>query len=804
MDINKRNDASSSYGSESIKILEGLEAVRKRPAMYIGDVSSNGLHHLIFEVVDNSIDEAMAGYCDTIEVTLHLDDSVTISDNGRGIPVDIHEEAQKSAAEVVLTTLHAGGKFEKEAYQVSGGLHGVGVSVVNALSSQFDVEIRRSGGVYFQSYKYGDPVAPLKRIADATGTGTKITFKADEKIFKERSYNFDYLSQRLRELSYLNKGIRVALKDERVDKEREFYYEGGLVSFVEYINRNKNALFKDPIYITQESDGMSVEIAILYNDGYKEDIFTFANNINTKDGGTHLSGFRAALIMAINQYGKRNSLLKGTNLLSSEDAREGLTAALSIKLSDPQFEGQTKTKLGNSEARGFVQQALYQKLSEWLEENPREGKLIVQKAIMASSARIAARRARDLTRRKSALETSTLPGKLADCQERDPAKSELFIVEGDSAGGSAKQGRDRVFQAILPLRGKILNVEKARVEKALSNNEIRDIITALGAGAGNGEFDLEKLRYHKIIIMTDADIDGSHIRTLLLTFFYRWMEDLVKGGFLYVAAPPLYKVVRGKSEKYLKDDLSLERHLIESYLEKKRALIGKPGEEIELSGVALLNAYHEMAEYAKLMRRLERRGYRCEIIETLLDVGAKGAEFFVDRENLDPIRSKLSESGANSRIEPDSEHGGYALEWTSPDGKSKGRVNWDLLMNVEYQRLHALGTKLVKFRFGPYTLLNEKSIDRSEPIERMADLIEFINGAARANTQVQRYKGLGEMNPETLWETTMNPQTRSLWRVTVDDAVESDNLFTLLMGEKVEPRREFIQKYALQARSLDI
>ncbi|VAX19493.1 DNA gyrase subunit B [hydrothermal vent metagenome] len=793
-------EKNSEYGAGSIKILEGLEAVRKRPAMYIGDNNTKGLHHLVFEVVDNSIDEAMAGFCKNVEVAIHIDNSITITDDGRGIPVDIHPDKNISAAEVVLTTLHAGGKFDSNTYKVSGGLHGVGVSVVNALSTTFDIEIRRNGKVYSQSYQRGAPNAPLKAIGEAKSTGTKITFKPDDTIFIYTDFNLDILSERLRELSYLNKGIRITITDERADKEREFYYEGGIVSFIEYINKNKNPLFAPPLYIEEEKDHIIIELAMLYNDSFKEDIFTFANNIRTREGGTHLSGFRSALTRTINAYASANNMIKGDVTITGDDVREGLTAVLSIKIPEPQFEGQTKTKLGNSEVQGLVTQVVNDKLSQYMEENPRNAKLMVAKAMMASQAREAAKRARDLTRRKGVLEGSVLPGKLADCQEKDPAACEIYIVEGDSAGGSAKMGRDRKYQAILPLKGKILNVEKARLEKMLANQEVRTLFTALGGGAGRGDFDANKVRYHKIIVMTDADVDGSHIRTLLLTLFYRHMEEIIKRGFLYIAQPPLYRIQKGKTEKYIKDDSELNTHLLEIGLKGKTLTIGDGAETIE--GTTLVNVIHKMIDYHKMMENLEKRGYPKDVVEPMLDINVTKKEFFVEKAELEKFLETLPNADKKPNIISDETHGGYALEWFDKRTGAHKKVNWDLVMSVEYQRAHAIRRQLERYDKPPFVLSSEDDTDIT--INSDEELVRHILENSKSGISIQRYKGLGEMNPDQLWETTMDPARRTLLQVRIDDAVQADNVFTLLMGDQVEPRRNFIQTHALEVKQLDV
>ena len=788
------------YDAESIKILEGLEAVRKRPAMYIGDKSTKGLHHLVFEVVDNSIDEAMAGFCNRVEVIIHIDNSITVSDDGRGIPVDMHKEAGKSAAEVVLTTLHAGGKFENNAYKVSGGLHGVGVSVVNALSSEFDLEIRRGGKVYAQTYKKGAPLAPLKEMGDAKGAGTKITFKPDDEIFTETEFIFDYLSERLRELSYLNKGITILIKDERNDKSKEFHYEGGIVSFIEYMNRNKNPLFTPPVYISAEKNNITIEIAFLYNDGYKEDVFSFANNIHTREGGTHLSGFRSALTRSINAYASSAGFLKGDITITGDDVREGLTAVVTVKIPEPQFEGQTKTKLGNSEVQGLVTQAVNESLSIFFEENPKIAKTIVSKAITASQAREAAKRARDLTRRKGALDSSNLPGKLADCQEKNPALCELFVVEGDSAGGSAKQGRDRKYQAILPLRGKILNVEKARLDKMLGNEQIRNLITAMGSAIGKDDFDINKMRYHKIIIMTDADVDGSHIRTLLLTLFHRHMEEVIKRGYLYIAQPPLYKVSKGKKERYINDDKELNDYLLEVELTGKKLTLS---DNSIVEGTSLVNVIRKMIEHKNLVDRLDDRGYPKAVVEAMLAMEIESKDFFLNEDNLKVLAELFKDAEQKATTRADEEHGGYALEWHDKKTGVSKKINWDLVMSVEYQRLRDIKEKLKAYDKPPFNLNGGK---KGEVItaDSSGDLIAHVIEVFKDGINIQRYKGLGEMNADQLWDTTMDPDHRNLLQVRIDDAVEADNIFTLLMGEQVEPRREFIQTHALEVRQLDV
>ncbi|MGE3520732.1 MAG: DNA topoisomerase (ATP-hydrolyzing) subunit B, partial [Vicinamibacterales bacterium] len=671
-------DSGADYSADQIKVLEGLEAVRKRPAMYIGSTGPAGLHHLVYEIVDNAIDEALAGYCDQVNVTLHIDGSVTVVDNGRGIPVDRHESG-KSAAEVVLTVLHAGGKFENSAYKVSGGLHGVGLSVVNALSETLDVEIWRNGHVYQQSYQRGAPSGELEMTGTTKRRGTKVTFKPDTQIFETTVFSFDTLAQRLRELAFLNGGILVTLDDERDGKSHKFHYDGGIVSFVQHLNKNKAAVNEKPIYMRGDRDGIDAEIALQWNDGYAETVYSFANNINTHEGGTHLSGFRAALTRTINAYASRNNLAKDLKeSVSGDDIREGLTAVISVKIPHPQFEGQTKTKLGNTEVKGIVEAIVNEKLSAFLEETPAVARKIIGKAIDAARAREAARKARDLVRRKGALDGSSLPGKLADCQERDPAQSELYIVEGESAGGSAKQGRDRRFQAILPLKGKILNVERARFDKMLSSDEIKTMIAALGCGIGAEDFDLAKLRYHRIIIMTDADVDGSHIRTLLLTFFYRQLPAIIEHGYIYIAQPPLFRVKRGKSETYIKDERDLEAYLIRRSVGARVVRI--PASGVEMSGAELEKLLQRMMTHQKLLQTVVRRGHPREIVEALVAAGAD-RDYFADKDRLEALARALTDDTRTVSVQGDEEHSRYLLQ---VEDRSSG-----------YPRTHAIGVDFV-------------------------------------------------------------------------------------------------------------
>ena len=799
------------YGADSITVLEGREAVRKRPAMYIGSTSEIGLHHLVYEVVDNSVDEALAGYCDTIEVAIHMDNSITVIDNGRGIPVDIHKQEGRSAAEVVMTILHAGGKFDSNSYKVSGGLHGVGVSCVNFLSEWLKLEIWRDGKTYEQEYKTGIPVDPLKETGKTKKRGTKITFKPDGDIFETTSYSFDKLSERLREKAFLNKGIRIFIKDEREEPEKshEFYYKGGIAEFVKHLNKNKSPLHDEPLYFEQISDEFSIEVSMQYNDSYDEKIFSFANNINTVDGGTHLSGFRGAITRTINAYAESSGLLKNSKTsLSGDDVREGLVAVISVKIPQPQFEGQTKGKL-NSPVKGPVESFLNEKLGEFFEQNPNVAKKIVGKAVDAARAREAARKAREIVR-KSALGTSTLPGKLADCQEKDPTLSEIYLVEGDSAGGSAKQGRDRSNQAVLPLKGKILNVEKARFDKMLGHGEIKALITALGTGIGKDDFDVEKLRYHKIAIMTDADVDGSHIRTLLLTFFYRQMPELVENGYVYIAQPPLYKVKKGKKEEYIKDETEMFRYLMRqatSDIELKSLANDKSYEGRELG--KLLG---QVTEYERYFDRFARRLHNDErLLETLLDafVGKDGVltrnkiklrKIFEQEELMAEVEGKIAAAGYRTELMTDEEHGLAEIEITFANGQSM-LFDWDLASYVEFQKALELKQTLEENFPAPFVLGENGT---SEEVATREELLEKVMAAAKKDLNIQRYKGLGEMNPEQLWETTMNPEKRTLLQVRIEDAIETDEIFTVLMGDQVEPRRKFIEDNALDVKNLDV
>jgi DNA gyrase subunit B len=833
------NGSADDYGADQIKVLEGLEAVRKRPAMYIGSTGAPGLHHLVYEIVDNSIDEALAGFCDQVNVTIHIDNSITVVDNGRGIPVDAMPDG-RSAAEVVLTVLHAGGKFENSAYKVSGGLHGVGVSVVNALSEQLDLEIWRNDQVYQQTFQRGTPTTGLVITGTTQRRGTKVTFKPDPEIFEAVDYSFDTLAQRLRELAFLNGGILVTLDDERDGKSHKFQYDGGIVSFVEHLNKNKANVNDKPIFMKGTKDGIEAEIALQWNDGYSELVFSFANNINTHEGGTHLSGFRAALTRTINNYAAKSNLakdLKDANI-SGDDIREGLTGVISVKIPQPQFEGQTKTKLGNTEVKGIVEAIVNDKLGQYLEETPAVAKRIIGKAVDAARAREAARKARDLVRRKGALDGSSLPGKLADCQERDPAQSEIYIVEGESAGGSAKQGRDRRFQAILPIKGKILNVEKARFDKMLGSDEIKTMIAALGCGIGIEDFDIAKLRYHRVIIMTDADVDGSHIRTLLLTFFYRQMPKLIDGGHVYIAQPPLFRAKRGRSENYIKDERDLETYLIHRAVESR---VAKLPDGQELFGETLERQLQRMIGYRKLLQIVTRRGNPPEIVTALLQLDARDKSFFEHREKLDTLAARMTTPVRSVTVSRDDEHNAYSLD---VEDRSHGyprifNMGVNFVSSGEYRTLAAAYREIQDIHF-PVVIKTldstaDPATDEAEAVEEAAvdaaaatpaappagtaraarkdadttlsnldEFVEFFIAAGKKGVAVNRYKGLGEMNPDTLWTTTMDPENRTLLQVRAEDHAEADQMFTTLMGDQVEPRRKFIEDNALDVRNLDV
>jgi DNA gyrase subunit B len=819
------------YDASQIKVLEGLEAVRVRPAMYIGSTGAQGLHHLVYEVVDNSVDEALAGYCQNIDVTLHLDNSVTVLDDGRGIPVDIHPTEGKPAVEVVLTKLHAGGKFDKGAYKVSGGLHGVGVSVVNALSEWLEVEIYHDGQVYHQRYERGRPVSPLEITGKTSRRGTKVTFYPDAEIFETLEFSYDTLAARLQELGFLNRGLRIALDDARTGRQQEFKYDGGIRSFVEYINQGKTPLHPDPVYLAGERDGVRVEVALQYNDGYAEKTYSFANNINTIEGGTHVIGFRSALTRTVNSYAQANNLLKnGDETPTGDDVREGLTAIISVQVPEPQFEGQTKTKLGNSEIKGLVESLVNDRLGVYLEENPVVAKAMVEKAVLASRAREAARKARDLTRRKGALDSAALPGKLADCATRDPAEAEIFLVEGDSAGGSAKQGRDRRAQAILPLRGKILNVEKARFDKMLSSQEIQTLITALGTGIGPDDFDINKARYHKIIIMTDADVDGSHIRSLLLTFFYRQMVELIEKGYLYIAQPPLYKVKRGNHELYLKDEQAFEDYILEQGTsdialhslpdgrggvsgQEQQAVetLARPGNE-EVTGAELITFLKTLIAYEHLLKRFEYRRMDVLVLRAITLGPAPEAEDLRHPERVDRLveeamaafkRLYPDEVPPATHITRDEEHEAYRVLFQRAKEGTHSRLVLDILMvtSAEYRELRARGQVIKRLGLPPYGL---KVRGQWRECASVVQLIDTVKSLGQRGLSIQRYKGLGEMNPDQLWETTMDPARRVLLQVTLENGYAAEEIFSILMGEQVEPRRQFIEQHALEVRNLDI
>ncbi|MBW2566274.1 MAG: DNA topoisomerase (ATP-hydrolyzing) subunit B [Deltaproteobacteria bacterium] len=795
--------ADKTYDADKIKVLEGLSAVRKTPSMYIGNVDVEGLHHLVYEVVDNSVDEALAGHCDLVKVSIDSYNGITVDDNGRGIPVGIHKTEKIPAVEVVMTKLHAGGKFDHDSYKVSGGLHGVGVSVVNALSGFLEVEIRSGGKVYSQSYEKGKRKTGLEVIGKTKRTGTKIHFRPDPEIFKNIDFSFDIISQRLRELAFLNKGLRVLLEDERTDKKKEYYYKGGIVSFVEYLNKGRTAVNKKPIYMEAEKEGVSMEVAIQYNDTYSERIFSFANNIKTQEGGSHVVGFKSALTRTINQYASTANLPKNLQeKIGGDDVREGLTAVISIKLRNPQFEGQTKTKLGNSEVKGQVETLMNEKLGVFLEENPSVARKIVSKAVEAARAREAARRARDIARKKGALSEGALPGKLADCQEADPARREIFIVEGDSAGGSAKQGRDRKFQAVLPLKGKILNVEKVRFDKMLKSEEIKTLITALGTGVGRDEYNIEKLRYHKVIIMTDADVDGSHIRTLLLTFFYRMMPDLIDMGYLYIAQPPLFRLGKGKGAVYIKREGEFDEFLMKRVCHDKVVKANKGRVLLEKEG--LYTFLGKLIDYDKVISRLGRRGYDRWLIEFLVENDVKDRDSLQNQEGMTDLAQRLrSQEYQVDELLKDEEHNVYELMIGAVgNGARRVRVGWELVSSADFQKAIVLWKEISSLDRPPFEVCH----DGKDPvlIDGKERLLSYLLEEAKKGLSIQRYKGLGEMNPDQLWETTMDPEKRTLLKVKIEDMFEAHDIFTVLMGGEVEPRRQFIENNALDVRRLDV
>ena len=804
--------ASASYSADKIKVLQGLDGVRRRPSMYIGDTAERGLHHLVFEVVDNSIDEAMVGHCTEIGVEIHVDNSITATDNGRGVPVDRHPTEKVSAVEVVMTRLHAGGKFDKGSYTVSGGLHGVGVSVVNALSEHCEIEIHRGGKVYKQAYKRGKRTGALKTVGKTTRTGTIVNFRPDPEVFEDTSYSFGIIGSRLRELAYLNRGVRITLEDEREGgKSQDFYYEGGILSFVEHLNRAKTVVHEKVVYLSGKRSGIEMEIAMQWHDGYTDSVFSFANNINTIEGGTHLSGFRAALTRTINHHAASNNLFKkDQDSLDGDDVREGLAAVISVRVPEPQFEGQTKTKLGNSEVKGLVEALVNESLSAFLEQHPGEARRIVAKGVEAARVRVATRQAKELARRKGALDGAALPGKLADCQERDPAKSEIYLVEGDSAGGSAKQGRERRNQAILPLRGKILNVEKARLDKILSSQEIRLIITALGVGIGDEETSLEKLRYHKIIIMTDADIDGSHIRTLLLTLFYRKYRELIENGYIYIAQPPLYRLKRGKKERYLKDDQALADYLIDIGVED--VTVRAKGGKKKVGGEALRTVLTKLTETENLLSVMERKRRHRAVVAAFATDTEFDAELLSKKQKLRTSVKRI-ESGLKKTepallpistvIEKDDEHGCERVVVSSKlnGAATRSSIDLELLESPEFIRLSKLLAEVAKVGKPPF-IIETGGVETE--VAGVAELHDVILEGANKGLDGQRYKGLGEMNPVQLWETTMDPARRTLLQVKIEDSEGTEAIFSTLMGDDVESRRAFIEDNALNVHNLDI
>lgn len=817
MNENSNHPTNQTYDENNINVLKGLEAVRIRPSMYIGNVDVAGLHHLVYEIVDNSIDEAMAGFCDTIQVTIHTDNSVSVEDNGRGIPVGMHKTENMPALEVVLTKLHAGGKFDHDSYKVSGGLHGVGVSVVNALSQMLEVEVYLNDKIYYQSYSKGQKTCELKIIGDTNKKGTKVRFIPDTEIMTTDDFSYDTLSSRLRELAFLNKGLTITISDERSDQTETFFYEGGLSAFVQYLNR-RHVPLHEPIVVEGAKNDIQVEIAIQYNDTYNEKLFSFANNINTVEGGSHLSGFKAGLTRSINAYAAGSDAFKNLKAkISGDDVREGLTSIISIRIKSPQFEGQTKTKLGNSEVKGIVESLVNEKLSTYFEENPSIAKKIVEKSVDAARARDAAKRARDMARNAGSLMDSTLPGKLADCQASDPAERELFLVEGDSAGGSAKGGRDRKTQAILPLRGKILNVEKARFDKLLRSEEIKNIITVLGTGIGREEYDIDKIKYHKVIIMTDADVDGAHIRTLLLTFFYRQIPEIIEKGYLYIAQPPLFRIGKGKSEQYIKDEKEYTDFILKRACDQK--YIKTADSETELSGHQLYLFITSLADYYSTLKRLNKQGIYSDLVEVLIKSGVTSKLFLQDREKMEALRLTLRDNGYEAEeMAWNEERQIFEMmavstevdilndQFAGASGKNKTpiKIGRGLIYSANYQNALMLSAKIAIYDHPPFYVFSKSSDADPLLVNDKQELIHCLVEEGKKGLTIQRYKGLGEMNPNQLWDTTMDPQTRTLLQVKVENVVETDDIFTILMGDEVEPRRNFIQSNALEVNILDI
>jgi DNA gyrase subunit B len=801
------NEQNSSYGAEQIKVLDGLEAVRKRPSMYIGNTGVEGLHHLIYEIVDNSIDESLAGFCDLIKVKIHEDNTVSIEDNGRGIPVATHPTENMSALELVMTTLHAGGKFDHSSYKVSGGLHGVGISVVNALSCKVTATVKRDGKKYRQSYEYGQRVTDLEIIGDSENNGTKIVFTPDDTIFKETIvFKYDIVRSRLRELAFLNKGVRIYLKDERSGAEDKFFFEGGISSYVEYLNRKRTVVHPKPIFIEGEKDMVQVEICFQYFDGYSERLFAYVNNINTREGGTHVAGFRAALTKCINRYSSDDIVPKNLKAkMGGDDVREGLTCVISVRVPNPQFEGQTKTKLGNSEVKSIVESICNEKLGIYLEQNPKIAKAILSKAVEAARAREAAKKARELSRKKGGL-SIMMAGKLAECQSKDPKEREIFIVEGDSAGGSAKQGRDRAVQAILPLRGKIMNVEKARFDKILGSEEIRQLIASLGTGIGQEEFDVEKLRYHKVIIMTDADVDGAHIRTLLLTFFYRQMLPLVEGGFIYIGQPPLYRLGRGKKEKYFIDDDALNNHL---YDEASKFIRIQPKNSEEIISDNMVDILQKLSFFERITAYMERLNIPEKMVLFLLDNNVQSADQFEDKDFFEKLLKEIKSIKATAgsvrscHWRPSCYEADISFQGTS---HMMAVLGPNIPLVPEYRHALKLYKEVKVYLSDSFTVIRTGSSSQEKEYKAgdWHELINVVREETFRGSHLQRYKGLGEMNPEQLWDTTMNPENRTLLKVNIEDAESADDIFTTLMGDKVEPRREFIQNHALEVSELDI